>query len=94
MGPRKHVEELRDPTWFIELLRQGFDHLVKVRGYTDEQFRKLENALNQLEPVPDELDDLLVKIDLVIRILDANPKRQRKMITKSSCGGSLHSLRS
>ena len=43
---RKHLEQFRDLTWFIELLKHGFEHLAQVRGYTDEQFRKLEHALN------------------------------------------------
>ena len=53
------MERFRDLTWFIALLNQGFEHLAKVRGYTDAQFRKLEVAMKQVEPVPGELDDLL-----------------------------------
>ena len=52
----RHLEQFRDLTWFLELLRQGFEHLAQVRGFTDEQFRALLKALNQLESVPDELD--------------------------------------
>ncbi len=63
--PRKCVEQFRDLTWFIKLLGQGFEHLAQVRGYSDEQFRKLGHALNQLEPLPDELDDLLVKLGVL-----------------------------
>ena len=62
---RKHVEQFRDLTWFIELLKQGFEHLAQVRGYSDDQFRKLECALVQLEPMPDELDDLLVNLGVL-----------------------------
>jgi hypothetical protein len=40
--------------------------VAQVRGYTDEQFRRLEDALNQLEPIPDELDDLLVNLGVLL----------------------------
>jgi len=61
----KHVEQFRDLTWFIELLKHGFEHLAEVRGYTDEQFRDLARALGHLEPMPDELDDLLVNLGVL-----------------------------
>lgn len=62
---QKHVEQFRDLTWFIELLTLGFEQLAHIRGYSDDQFRKLETALNQLEPVADELDDLLVNLGVL-----------------------------
>lgn len=62
----KHLEQFRDPTWFIELLKQGFEHLAHVRGYTDGQFRKLEGALNQQERVADEMDELLVNLRVLL----------------------------
>jgi len=62
---RKHVDQFRDLIWFIELLQLGFEHLAQVRGYSDDQFRKLERAVNQLEPMPDELDDLLVNLGVL-----------------------------
>lgn len=55
-----NLEQFRDLTCFIELLQLGFEHLAQVRGYTDEQLRDLERALAQVEPMPDEMDDLLV----------------------------------
>ncbi len=58
----KHLEQFRDLSWYIELLKQGLEQLAHVRHYSDDQFRKLETALYQLEPAPDELDDLLVKL--------------------------------
>ena len=63
----KHVELFRDLTWFIQLLNQGFEHVAQVRGYSDGQFRNLEHALNQLLPVSEELDDLLVNYSLPTR---------------------------
>ena len=56
------VEQACNLTWFIVLLNQGFAHLAEIRGYSDDQFRKLEDALIQPEPVPDELDDLLGRL--------------------------------
>jgi len=46
-------------------VKHGFEHLAQVRGYSDDQFRKLEHALAQVEPVPEELDDLLVNLGVL-----------------------------
>ena len=58
----RHVEQFRDLTWFNELLQQGFEHLAQARGYSDDQFWKLEHSLYQLDFMSDELDDLLVNL--------------------------------
>ncbi len=50
----------------VDQFVHGFEHLAQVRGYTDDQFKRLEDALNQLEPVPDELDDLLVNLGVLL----------------------------
>ena len=62
----QHLEQFRDLTRFIELLKHGFEHVAQVRGYGDEQFKKLEDALIQLKPVPDELDDLLSNLGVLL----------------------------
>ena len=59
-GTKQTLGAVSQTVRFIEQLRQGFERLAEIRGYTDDQFRKLEDALYQLEPVPEELDDLLV----------------------------------
>ncbi len=62
---RKPVEQIFDLPWFVEQFNLGFEHLAEIPGYTDEQNRRLEGALYQLEPVPDELDDLLVNLGVL-----------------------------
>ena len=57
-----HGEPFGNLLWFKEQLKHGFDRLAHTRKYSDGQFRKLEHALIHLEPVPDELDDLLVNL--------------------------------
>jgi hypothetical protein len=43
-----------------KLFKDGFERLAQVRGYSDDQFRALEHPLIQLEPILDELDNLLL----------------------------------
>jgi len=61
----EHLEQFRNLAWFMEQLKHGFERLAHARQYSDDQFRKLENALNHLEPMPDELDDLLVNLGVL-----------------------------
>ena len=61
----KQVEEFRDLTCFTEMFNHGFEHLAQVRGYSDEQFGKLEDAIYKLKPVPDELDGLLLNLGVL-----------------------------
>jgi len=62
----EHIEQFRDLPWFIEQLKHGFERLAHTRNYPDEKFRKLETALNQLELMPNELDDLLVNLGVLL----------------------------
>ena len=61
----KQVEQFRNLPWFTEQLKHGFEQLAHVRHYSDDHFRKLERALNHLDPMPDELDDLLVNLGVL-----------------------------
>ena len=61
----EHVEQFRNLPWFMEQLKLGFERLAHSRQYSDDKFRKLGNALNHLQPMPDELDDLLVNLGVL-----------------------------
>jgi len=65
MDGEQHIEQFPKLAWFTEQLKYGFEHLAEARGYTDEQFRDLARALSHLEPMPDELDDLLVNLGVL-----------------------------